>query len=99
LAIGAGGVNLFERIFLGLPSIVVLTSENQVKNINGANKRKLIEYLGKYKKIKPINISNKLQFLIDNPKKFQKLANNCYNCIKTNSHRNILKLLNIKNIN
>ena len=30
LGIGAGGTNLYERIFLGLPSLVVQTSENQI---------------------------------------------------------------------
>ena len=39
LGIGAGGTNLYERIFLGLPSLVVQTSENQDSNIKYANKK------------------------------------------------------------
>ena len=30
LAIGSGGVNLFERIYLGLPSIVIKTNKIKI---------------------------------------------------------------------
>ena len=39
LGIGAGGTNLYERIFLGLPSLVVQTSDNQYSNIKYAKKK------------------------------------------------------------
>ena len=39
LAIGAGGVNLFERIYLGLPSIVIDVNKNQNMNIKNSVKK------------------------------------------------------------
>ena len=38
LAIGAGGVSIWERCCLGLPSIVIATANNQIKQISDAAK-------------------------------------------------------------
>ena len=42
LAIGAGGVNLYERIYLGLPSIVIDVDNNQLINIKNSKKKILL---------------------------------------------------------
>ena len=34
LAIGAGGINLIERIYYNIPSIVISIAKNQINNVN-----------------------------------------------------------------
>lgn len=46
LAIGAGGTATWERCYLGLPAIVIITAENQVKAISLASKKGAILCLG-----------------------------------------------------
>jgi len=46
LAIGSGGINLLERLFLGLPSIVITTADNQLNAVKNYNKNKKILYFG-----------------------------------------------------
>ena len=51
ISIGAGGVNLLERLFLGIPSIVICNAKNQINAINILNQKNIIEYIGKDKNI------------------------------------------------
>lgn len=46
LAIGSGGSNTWERISLGLPSIVFCIAQNQKKICEFLNKKKIIRYIG-----------------------------------------------------
>ena len=46
LAIGAGGATSWERLCLGLPSLVVTLSENQRPIADELNRRRLIRWLG-----------------------------------------------------
>ena len=72
LGIGAGGTNLYERIFLGLPSLVVQTSENQDSNIKYANKKLIID-LGSHSKLNSNVYINKFNDLLKNKKLFTQL--------------------------
>ena len=51
LAIGAGGVNTWERICLDLFSIVITTANNQVNTIKDLSDQKYIKYLGKMQEV------------------------------------------------
>lgn len=46
LSLGAGGTTIWERHFLGLPSIVTAIAENQVKVCEDCAQAGMIEYLG-----------------------------------------------------
>jgi UDP-2,4-diacetamido-2,4,6-trideoxy-beta-L-altropyranose hydrolase len=46
LCLGAGGIATFERLYLGLPSIVVSTADNQREPLEALARRGCIEYLG-----------------------------------------------------
>lgn len=46
LAIGAGGTTTWERLCLGLPSLVVSIAENQVPSCIALHRSRLINYLG-----------------------------------------------------
>ena len=48
LSIGAGGVTIFEKQFLGLPSIAYSISDNQRQALEDLDKGSFIKYLGHY---------------------------------------------------
>ena len=56
LYLGSGGTSTWERCCLGLPSIVISTSENQVKQNQYLSKKGVIEYLGNSESISNDNI-------------------------------------------
>jgi len=95
LAIGAGGVNLFERIYLGLPSIVIDINKNQYINIKNSKKIGLIYHLSRkaftIKKLVKI-----IQTLKNNKKKLNKISVKCFKQFKYDQQKNISDLLNIK---
>jgi spore coat polysaccharide biosynthesis predicted glycosyltransferase SpsG len=46
LSLGAGGTTTWERMFMGLPSIVVSLAENQLETCQRLARKGLIRYLG-----------------------------------------------------
>ena len=48
LAIGAGGTTMWERMFIGLPALVISTAENQLRSCAGAHREGLHRYLGSW---------------------------------------------------
>ena len=50
-AFGSGGINLTERLYLGIPSVAVSTAMNQRDALLALNKKKIIHYLGSNKEI------------------------------------------------
>lgn len=73
-SIGSGGVNMLERLFLRIPSIVICNADNQINAIRELNKRKLIIYLGTNKKIKKTNIGNIVNHLLNNENKLRNIT-------------------------
>lgn len=63
LAIGAGGVSNWERLCIGLPSIVIAIAENQVKISKNLGEIGLISYLGSLEDVSELDISSALRNL------------------------------------
>jgi len=95
LAIGAGGVNLYERIYLGLPSIVIDADDNQLINIKKSKKKNLIIYL-KNKNLTISKVVNTIVLFMKNQSKFKKISMNCFACLKADQKYHLNKLLNFK---
>ena len=95
LAIGAGGVNLFERIYLGLPSIVVDVDKNQLINIKNSKNKGLIVHL-KNENFTIDKLVNTIQTFIKNRNKFKKISMNCFNCLKLDQKKHLNRLLDFK---
>ena len=93
LAIGAGGVNLSERSYLGLPSIVISASKNQLLNIKNFEKKGMIINLGINNSYTNDKVVDSISFLIKNNNKFKKFSINCLNSLKENHNNNHLKRL------
>ena len=70
LAIGAGGTTLWERMCLGVPSIVVSIAENQISACEKLGRDGLVNYLGAQSSLKPGAIRNAV---IDAKTKFASL--------------------------
>jgi len=67
LAIGASGATIWERMCLGLPSVVITTSENQKPAAEALKKANLIQYVGHYADINEKMLSQTLRQLVHNP--------------------------------
>lgn len=64
VAIGAGGVAIWERLCLGLPSLVVCTAENQRPTCEALSAAGLIDYVGDWKTIGPADLELALRGLL-----------------------------------
>ena len=67
LAIGAGGTALWERCYLGLPSIVISVADNQVEASLALEKAGAICYLGKHTEVDGGMIRKAIEHFISNP--------------------------------
>ncbi len=56
MAIGAGGVSMLERMCLGVPSIIITTSDNQASQVRLAEKSGAIHYAGHLDTLDPETI-------------------------------------------
>lgn len=77
LAIGAGGSTTWERIFMGLPSIVLSLADNQVANSEALEACGLIQYLGNAYSIDIIKIEKAILKQIAAPSNLVKFLNKC----------------------
>ena len=98
-AIAAGGVNTYERIRVGLPSLVISVADNQKSICTSLNRAGFINYLGHYDKIKDKSIIKNIinfkkyhkeveSFILKNSSKFP-----------TNSLENVYNNVIMKNKN
>ena len=89
LAIASGGVNLLERLFLGLPSIVITTADNQVNAAINLSKKKKILYLGDCKNFEIQNNKTKLKYIFKDKNTLKLVSLNSY---KMFNKKNFFKL-------
>lgn len=64
VAIGAGGVAIWERLCMGLPSLVVCIAENQRPTCEALSAAGLIDYVGESKTVGPADIDLALRGLL-----------------------------------
>ncbi|NEU32300.1 UDP-2,4-diacetamido-2,4,6-trideoxy-beta-L-altropyranose hydrolase [bacterium LRH843] len=78
LSIGAGGTTTWERLFLGLPSIIISIAANQEKICEDLSKEKLIIYLGKKESVDQQLITLQLKYLIENDEERSEMSRLSY---------------------
>tara|TARA_R110000772_G_scaffold40132_12_gene93988 strand:+ start:941 stop:2422 length:1482 start_codon:yes stop_codon:yes gene_type:complete len=64
LALGAGGVMLWERLCLGVPSLVISIAENQQAQIDTIVEAGAIRFLGEHKQVTPEKITQAVRALV-----------------------------------
>lgn len=67
LAVGAGGATTWERMCLGLPSVVVAIADNQRAACEALAHAKLVEYMGSASDLSAGRLSQALRALIEQP--------------------------------
>jgi len=77
LALGAGGVTTWERIVLGLPSIVVTIADNQVGSVKALDERGYISWLGDSNQVDEQIMCNAILRVINNGRKLQEQSQKC----------------------
>ncbi len=74
VAIGAGGTTSWERCCLGLPSLLVVTADNQREIAEALQKEEAAEILGWHSDVEPACIAQALKRLIAAPEKFRSMS-------------------------
>ena len=81
LAIGASGTTTWERCFMGLPSIVVTTADNQVGIAKEMHAQGLIYWLGHVKDMCKEDLSNKIREILLDYKIISASSKKCMNLL------------------
>ncbi len=71
LFIGAGGATTWERMCLGLPSLVIALSENQLHACEALSSAGLIQYVGVAANISVNDLKAKLSEMLDSPSRLK----------------------------
>ncbi|MEB3102220.1 UDP-2,4-diacetamido-2,4,6-trideoxy-beta-L-altropyranose hydrolase [Ferviditalea candida] len=74
LVVGAGGVSMWERCFLGLPSIVVVTAQNQKDAASAAAKSGAIWNLGWHENVDPAMLASTIHRALNSPNDIKRMA-------------------------
>lgn len=91
ISFGAGGVNLTERLFLNLPSVVICTADNQKNALLELKKKKIINYLGNHRSVSSKKIKNSIKDFLNNPNKINLLSKKAYNYYGKKIKTNLIK--------
>jgi UDP-2,4-diacetamido-2,4,6-trideoxy-beta-L-altropyranose hydrolase len=74
LAIGAGGATTWERMCLGLPSVVVSIAENQCRGAKALAKAGLIQYAGHFHDVTSAELAGLIELQIRQPVQLSKVS-------------------------
>ncbi|WP_322906521.1 UDP-2,4-diacetamido-2,4,6-trideoxy-beta-L-altropyranose hydrolase [Paenibacillus campi] len=78
-AIGAGGITMWERCFMGVPAAVISVADNQLESVHEAERLQLIWNLGKSEHIQSESFIGWLQMIIDNIDQLRACQHRCMN--------------------
>lgn len=84
LAIGAGGIMMWERCFMGVPSIVVVIASNQAASSAALAEEGIIWNLGLKEDVSEKDIILTLKKAIDDPASVQAMSRKAYGLMKDN---------------
>lgn len=85
IALGAGGVTMWERCFVGLPSLVTIVADNQRKSTEDAAKVGAIELLGWHEDVTVDTYLEGVKKLLDSPDKRLMMQEKGYELVGNNS--------------
>lgn len=74
LGIGAGGVAMWERCYLGLPTITVVFADNQVRTTEDVAGLGAIKYLGRCNSFTEYEYKKAIKEMIDSPGEVRRMA-------------------------
>lgn len=74
LGIGAGGAAMWERCYLGLPTVTVVLADNQEKTTESVAALGAIDYLGWSHDLAPADYANSIEHLLSNPQRVREIS-------------------------
>ncbi|MFD2442703.1 UDP-2,4-diacetamido-2,4,6-trideoxy-beta-L-altropyranose hydrolase [Bacillus sp. CGMCC 1.16607] len=74
LSLGAGGVTMWERCFLGLPSIVTVVAENQLESTQAAAEFGAVWNIGWYEDVKVVDLADIVNRALEQPGNLQEMS-------------------------
>lgn len=95
LSIGAAGVSSWERCVVGLPSLVVVTADNQDQIAKNLHNKGAIKNFGSYKNISLKDLCNEIASLKNNPEKLNMMSQSAFELCDGNGVNRVLKELNL----
>ena len=93
LAIGAGGSATWERLYLGLPSIVIPIAKNQIPSTKDLWDLGVIISLDKYEEISANCLKEKITLLLANPDKLLEMSKNGFKIISCDGVKELTDLI------
>lgn len=99
LAIGAGGLNLWERCYMVLPSIIITTGTNQIKTAEAAAKFGAAIDLGWYQNVSVEAIEHTLRKIIEEKSLLEKMTKRTQDMVGQLLYRDIVKYFFMEEMN
>lgn len=97
LGIGAGGYAMWERCYLGLPTITVVVAKNQLSVTKDVAELGAIEYLGSSDSLGVDDYANAISALISNPLRLKKISDTALAMINKGATKMVVdELLNFQ---
>lgn len=88
-ALGAGGVTMWERCFVGLPTLVTIVADNQRKSTEDAAKAGAIELLGWHEDVTVDTYVAGIKNVLKHPQKLMKMQEKGYELVGDFSTRKV----------
>jgi UDP-2,4-diacetamido-2,4,6-trideoxy-beta-L-altropyranose hydrolase len=93
VSLGSGGMATWERMALGLPSIVITTAENQIPSIKSLYRDGYVVWLGSSNRVDKKIIYNAMLDFIENFEKSREKSRKCQALVSGKGAKNISDLL------
>jgi UDP-2,4-diacetamido-2,4,6-trideoxy-beta-L-altropyranose hydrolase len=82
LGLGAGGTAMWERCYLGLPTITVVFAENQVRTTEDVARSGGIKYLGRCNSFTGNEYEQAIKAMLDSPGEMKRMAHIAMNLVR-----------------
>jgi UDP-2,4-diacetamido-2,4,6-trideoxy-beta-L-altropyranose hydrolase len=87
LAVGAGGTAMWERCYLGLPSLVVFVADNQLEPVLASAGAGAVINAGTKERLQPEELLHHLNELISRPDLLKNMSNNALKLMGSQADR------------
>lgn len=92
-SIGAGGSSTWERCYLGLPTLAIVTAENQMEITKLLHDKGATSCLGVSAKISPKMIEHSINTMLSNPSKVKEMSKKALNLMGEDKFNDVIELI------
>lgn len=91
LGLGAGGVSSWERLALGVPTLVIAVADNQMENMRQLEKHGVARALGAAASVSPQHISAALGALLNQPEALRAMSQKALTMVDANGAARVVE--------